>query len=181
MPARPAVSTSKWGNPATRRTWRTSSRASAARLSRWPSTTTSVYRCPQPGRPSSLHADTPRSSSSPALHAADAARPERNRTSGRRPGRRPRAARLLAALGDRLVDAFAVRAYREPRRIPVGHPLLPAQRDHRSAAHRTVHDLVLQDVVGEPLVIAVTSGKVWPDLAVLAGFLLGKHFGTHGT
>jgi hypothetical protein len=34
--------------------------------------------------------------------------------------------------------------------------------------------------VGEPLVIAVTGGKVRPDIGVLAGFLLGKHFRTHG-
>jgi len=97
------------------------------------------------------------------------------------PGRRSRTARLAGALRDRLVDALAVRAYRESRRVPAGHPLLPAQRDHRSAAHRTVHDLVLQDIVGEPLVIAITGGKVRPDIGVLAGSLLGKHFGTHGS
>src|SRR5262249_51344321 len=87
---------------------------------------------------------------------------------------------LVVALGDRLVDALAVRAYREPRRVPVGHPLLPAQRHHRGPADRAVHDLVLQDIVGEPLVIPVTGGKVRPDIGVLAGPLLGKDFGTHG-
>src|SRR5215472_15423528 len=91
-----------------------------------------------------------------------------------------RASQLAVAFGDRLVDALAVRAYREPRRVPGGHPLLPAQRHHRGPAHRAVHDLVLEDVVGEPLVVPVTGGKVRPDVGILAGPLLGKDFGTHG-
>src|SRR5499427_4569646 len=87
---------------------------------------------------------------------------------------------LVAAFGDRLVDALAVRAHREPRRVPAGHPLFPAQRHHRGPAHRAVHDLVLKDVVGEPLVVPVTGGKVRPDVGVFAGPLLWKDFGIHG-
>src|SRR5215471_1459843 len=87
---------------------------------------------------------------------------------------------LAVAFRDRLVDALAVRAYREPRRVSAGHPLFPAQRHHRGPAHRAVHDLVLKDVVGEPLVVPVTGGKVRPDVCVLAGPLLWKDFGIHG-
>src|SRR5215831_1084359 len=97
-----------------------------------------------------------------------------------RRGRRRGRAALVVAFGERLVDALAVRTYREPRRVPAGHPLLPAQRHHRGPAHRAVHDLVLQDVVGEPLVVPVTGGQVRADVGVLAGPLLGKDFGTHG-
>ena len=34
--------------------------------------------------------------------------------------------------------------------------------------------------MGEPLVIAVTSGEIWTDVTILAGALLGKDLGTHG-
>src|SRR5215472_7556053 len=97
-----------------------------------------------------------------------------------RRGRRRGRAALVVAFGERLVDALAVRTYREPLRVPAWHPLFPAQSHHRGPAHRAVHDLVLQDVVGEPLVVPVTGGKVRPDVGVFAGPLLWKDFGIHG-
>src|SRR6185437_13878766 len=60
------------------------------------------------------------------------------------------------------VELLAHRADREVLRIAAGHPDLPAQRDHRRAEHHCLGDLVLVDVVGEPLVVAVVGPQVRP-------------------
>src|SRR5581483_3906473 len=84
------------------------------------------------------------------------------------------------ALREGLVDALAVRADREPLGVAARHPDLAAQRDNRSPADRAVDDLVLQDIVGETLVVTVTGRQLRPGDGVLARALLGKDLGTHG-
>lgn len=53
------------------------------------------------------------------------------------------------------MDLLAFRADGELRRITPRSPLLAAQRRDRFTGDRTLDDLVLLDVVGEPFVIAV--------------------------
>src|SRR5665648_791570 len=63
---------------------------------------------------------------------------------------------LLAVLGgaQTLEDLFARGTHRELLGITSRHPDLAAERHHRVTRHGTVHDLVLANIVREPLVVA---------------------------
>src|ERR1700679_2667908 len=81
---------------------------------------------------------------------------------------------LAAAVGQRLVDLLALRADRAPLGIPARRPDRAAQRDHRVAGHRALDDLVLVDVVGEPLVVPVAPvGEIPPDVSLDPGATFG--------
>src|SRR5665648_843883 len=53
-----------------------------------------------------------------------------------------------------LEDLFARGTHRELLGITSRHPDLAAERHHRVTRHGTVHDLVLANIVREPLVVA---------------------------
>src|SRR5690349_9212333 len=67
---------------------------------------------------------------------------------------------LVAAGAPGLVDLLAHRADRVALRVAVGHPDLAAQRDRRCPHDVALDDLVLAYVVREPLVVAVTAGRL---------------------
>src|SRR5665647_5878 len=69
---------------------------------------------------------------------------------------RSRSGSALAVLraGQTRVDLLAGRTHLEPLGVTSGDPDLAAERDHRLAGQRALHDLVLADVVREALVVA---------------------------
>src|SRR4051812_2746244 len=65
----------------------------------------------------------------------------------------------VRAVGEPLPDLLAVRADRELGAVAAGHPDLPAEGDDRRAHHHGLGELVLLDVVGEAVVVAVVGGN----------------------
>src|SRR3954447_21367137 len=75
---------------------------------------------------------------------------------------------LVVAFAHALPDLLALGADRVLLRIPAGDPYLATQRDDRSAVDHGLHELVLGDVVRQPLVVSVISGaEVLLDALVL--------------
>src|ERR1700761_9591030 len=92
----------------------------------------------------------------------------------------------VPALGQPFVDFLALRADREPLGVPARRPDLAAQGDHRIAGHRALDNLVLVDVVGEPLVVPVAAVReIRPDVSLDPGATFGlsgsvrKNLGAH--
>ncbi len=81
---------------------------------------------------------------------------------------------VAAVLGvtEPVVDLFAHWTHREAIGVAAGHPHLAAERDDRLAGHCGLHDLLLADVVGEPLVIPRL-----PEILVGPGLLALQHGG----
>ena len=77
--------------------------------------------------------------------------------------------------GEMIVDLLASGADRVPLGVPARHPDLAAERGDRRSGDHAVNDLVLVDVVCEPLMVAVTVRQVGPDILLDARVLLGKH------
>src|ERR671915_508475 len=111
--------------------------------------------------------------------AADRARPERRAARHGQP-RQWWLIRLFAG-GHGLEDLFALWAHGIFLWVTVRYPNLATQRDHRSAAHGALHDLVLVGVVGESLVIAVAVRHIRPGIALGNGRGRRKRRGTHRT
>ena len=86
---------------------------------------------------------------------------------------------VVAPLRERLVDLLAFRAHRVTLRITARHPDLAAQRHHGRAAHGAVDDLVLLDIMGEPLMVAIAGLQIRSGASVFADAALGQDFGTH--
>src|SRR5690349_15526990 len=71
---------------------------------------------------------------------------------------------LVAAGAHGLVDLLAHGAHGVLLRVAAGHPHLAAQRHDGGPVEGARHDLVLLDVVGEALVVAVAVGHLWRRL-----------------
>src|ERR1700743_2946645 len=106
-----------------------------------------------------------------------------SREGGQRPPKRPgrcSASLLAGAAGrQRVVDLLALRADREPLRVPARHPYLAADRANGRPEDRALGDLVGVRVVRESLVIPV--GRVDPEVLMNLEVALWKYFGAHET
>ena len=96
---------------------------------------------------------------------------------GSRPGAGPAhrgSVFALATGGQHVEDLLAGGTDRVTLGIPARHPYLAAEGDDGGSGHRALDDLVLVDVVREPLVIPVAVRQIGPCVFADARFLLRK-------